>query len=188
MTACADIAVAILAAGQAKRFGSDKLMAPIHNIPMGLHVAQKVTEIGFGWRFAICAINAPIAERYAAMGLKIISNAEPELGQSRSLHLAVLEAQSTPATALLVVLADMPFVTRAHLDAIAADVAITASTDGKATMPPALFPRAIWPQLLAATGDGGARDLLRGANLVKADVSELLDIDVVADLHTPRVL
>lgn len=185
---CADIAVAILAAGRARRFGSDKLMVPVSTAPLGLHIAHSLGAMGFGWRFAICQAGAPLAGLYADLDFTVIENENSDRGQSHSLHLAVGEAQSTPAAALLVVLADMPFVTQGHLKAIAATGRLTASTDGTARMPPILFPRALWPELLVAKGDSGARHLLRDAHLVQAPATELHDIDVVADLPRPRLI
>jgi molybdenum cofactor cytidylyltransferase len=185
---CADIAVAILAAGRARRFGSDKLMEPVNNVPLGLHIAHSLGAMGFGWRFAICGAGGLLAGLYADLDFTVIDNENPDWGQSQSLYLAVGAAQSTPAAALLIVLADMPFVTQGHLKAIAATGRLTASTDGAARMPPILFPRALWPELLAAKGDSGARHLLRDAHLVQAPVLELHDIDVVEDLPRPRLI
>ncbi|MBL0923827.1 MAG: nucleotidyltransferase family protein [Sphingomonadaceae bacterium] len=184
--ACAEIAVALLAAGRARRFGSDKLMVSFQDMPLGLQIAHRACALECGWRFAICSSDAPITPYYAALGFAVIANDEPDRGQAHSLHFAVRAAQTTTASALLVLLADMPFVTQDHLRAIVATGGLAASTDGKATMPPALFPRDMWPALLTATGDSGARHLLRDARLIEASASELRDIDVVADLPRPR--
>ncbi len=183
---CADIAVTVLAAGQARRFGSDKLMAPLDGLPLGLHIARTLTPMGFGWRFAVCQTGASLAQHFAAIGFAVIDNAASEQGQAASLHLAVRVAERTPARALLVTLADMPFVTRAHLASVAAGKGLTASSFGNSPMPPALFPRSYWPMLLATDGDSGARALLRDADLVTAPSDELRDIDVVDDLPRPQ--
>jgi molybdenum cofactor cytidylyltransferase len=185
MTGCADIAVAVLAAGQAKRFGSDKLMAELDGAPLGLHIGQTLAPMEFGWRFAVCGEGSPVGQHYAALGFAVIENAAPESGQAGSLHLAVKAADRTPASALLVVLADMPFVTARHIARIAASKGLTASHDGNAPMPPALFARSFWPELLATEGDAGARRLLGGAKIVMAPPKELHDIDLPADLPRP---
>jgi molybdenum cofactor cytidylyltransferase len=184
---CGKIAVAVLAAGEAKRFGSDKLMAPINGVPLGLRIAKTLARMGFGWRFAICQTTAALAQHYSALGFAVIDNIAPQLGQAYSLHLAVHAAERTTAKALLVTLADMPFVTRSHLAAVAASEGLTASSSGNIAMPPALFPRALWPMLLATEGDTGARALLSKARLVVAAEDELRDIDVAADLPRPHV-
>lgn len=184
MSAYADIAVAVLAAGQGTRFGADKLIADLGGRPVGLRVAETLKELPFGWRFAVCSKSAALLQHFSSLGFSTIENAAPEKGQSHSLHLAVRAAEGTDATALLMVLADMPFVSNSHIvKLLCAGERIAASTAGHHPMPPALFSRDVWPQLLATTGDAGARDLLRDAMLVHAPVSELRDIDVAADLR-----
>lgn len=183
---CADIAVAVLAAGRATRFGSDKLIAPLNGMPMGAHIAHTLAPMGFGWRFAVCASDAPIGAQYAAMGFDIIENSTPESGQAHSLHLALAAAERTGAAALLIVLADMPFVTSEHIARVAAQNSLAASHNGSISMPPALFPRDCWAALLATSGDRGATALLREARLVAARPEELRDIDLPADLPRPQ--
>lgn len=180
------IAVAVLAAGEGKRFGSDKMMADLGGAPMGLHIAQTLGGMPFGWRFAVCSKGAALMQHFSGLGFQISENAAPEMGQSHSLHLAVRAAQATPAKALLILLADMPFVSAEHIAVIVAQNGLAASTDGEKPMPPALFPRTTWPDLLATSGDSGARSLLGTAKLVAAPPRELRDIDLPADLRETR--
>ena len=184
----ADIAVAVLAAGRGVRFGSDKLMTDLDGRPMGLHIAQTLEQMGFGWRLAVCGNGAASMQHFSAAGFQIFTNSTPETGQAHSLHLAVKAAQATEAKALLVVLADMPFVSAKHIAALVAayDGNIVASTNGTAPMPPAIFPRDTWPMLLATTGDAGARGLLKNARLIAAPSAELRDIDTPADLSASK--
>jgi molybdenum cofactor cytidylyltransferase len=188
MMAYADIAVALLAAGQSVRFGSDKLLAEIDGEPLGLKVANTLMNLGFGYHFAVCRSDGDLAAYYARLGFMVITNDEPEIGQAHSLHLAVEKAIVTEAKALLVILADMPFVPTAHFMALVAayEGSITASTNGQTPMPPAIFPRDNWRDLLATSGDAGARGLLANAKLVAASCEELRDIDVGADLLRPQ--
>jgi len=180
-----DVAVALLAAGQGRRFGSDKLLAPIDGVPMGLHIARTLDAFDFAARFVVCAAGSPLAAEFQQLGFSTLINENPHNGQASSLHIAIRAAENTDAQALLVVLADMPFVTPAHIQSIINCGRLAASHDGSAAMPPALFPRASWPSLSAAQGDAGGRALLSTATLVPAPPSELRDIDVVADLPTP---
>lgn len=182
-----DIAVIVLAAGQGRRFGSDKLMADLDGCPMGLHVAKLLAEMPFGWRLAVCSKATALSQRFSKLGFATIENTASDLGQSHSLHLAVEAAQATEARAILMVLADMPFVTKSHIEQLlAAGEGIVASTSGHHPMPPALFPREFWPRLMETTGDAGARDLLCDATLIHAAVSELRDIDLADDLRETR--
>jgi molybdenum cofactor cytidylyltransferase len=181
-----NIAAVVLAAGQARRFGSDKLMAPLDGIPMGLHIARTIAKMDFGWRFAVCITGAALMQHFSALGFATIENDAPDMGQAHSLHLAIRAAEQTQATALLVTLADMPFVATAHIDAVLAGEPFAASSSGATAMPPALFPRDMWPRLLATSGDAGARALLDGATLVAALPAILRDIDTPADLPASK--
>lgn len=178
----ASIAVAVLAAGQGGRFGSDKLMADLDGIPLGIRVARTIAQMSFGWRFAVCAKGAALVQHFADARFQTLENDAPERGQSHSLQIAVRAAEATDARALLILLADMPFVSAKHVAAVADHDDLTASTDGQKPMPPALFPRSFWPDLLQTSGDAGARVLLTNANLVTAPAHQLRDIDVVADM------
>ena len=184
MTAYADIAVALLAAGRGVRFGSDKLLAEFEGEPLGLKAARTLIDLPFACHIAVCRSDSELAGYYENLGFHIVANGEPERGQAHSLHLAVEAATATKARALLVTLADMPSVTPAHLAAmiVAYDGTTTASTNGRAPMPPSIFPRETWPELLATSGDVGARALLKAANHVAAPEGELRDIDTPADL------
>jgi molybdenum cofactor cytidylyltransferase len=188
MTAYDNIAVAVLAAGCGVRFGSDKLMADLDGMPLASHIARTLGEMAFGWRLAVCGNGAPPIQHFLAAGFQILTNSTPETGQAHSLHLAVKAAQATEAKALLVVLADMPFVSAKHIAALVAayEGDIVASTNGTTPMPPAIFPRDTWPMLLATTGDAGARGLLENARLIAAPSAELRDIDTPADLSASK--
>lgn len=188
MTAYADIAVALLAAGRGLRFGSDKLLAEIEGEPLGLRPARTLIGLTFASHIAVCRHESELAGHYKIFGFDVVSNDRPEKGQAHSLHLAVKAAMLSEAKALLVALADMPFVSATHLTALVAgyDGAITASTNGGTPMPPAIFPRDVWPDLLATSGDAGARDLLKAAKLVAAPEGELHDIDTSADLPASK--
>jgi molybdenum cofactor cytidylyltransferase len=182
---CADIALIVLAAGLGSRFGADKLSVPLNGLPVGLHIAHTSNSIDFGWRFAICSPASPLTPRYVDYGFTVIDNANPEAGQAHSLHLAIRAAEDTDAKALLVTLADMPFVTEGLLRKIAAFPTMAASYNGRNAMPPVLFPRTHWAALLNMQGDAGGRSLLHAAQKVEASVAELRDIDVPDDLVRP---
>lgn len=188
MTAYADIAVVLLAAGQGARFGSDKLLAKIEGEAMGLKAARTLAAISCGYYFVVSRPGSNLIDQYSNLGFRVIPNDGPEEGQARSLHLAVKAAMETDAKALLIALADMPFVSTAHLAALASacDGQIIASSDGQYSMPPAIFPRATWPELLSTSGDSGARALLKGARVVSACPVELRDIDTQADLSASK--
>ena len=182
------VAIIVLAAGHARRFGSDKLMADLEGAPMGVRAARNLVGIPAAAHFAVCQPDAAIAPHYAALGYTLVENPNADLGLSASLHLAVAAAAQIKAQALLIALADMPFIGAAHIGALiaACDGEIIASSDGAQAMPPAIFPRANWPLLLETQGDAGARHILSQARSLAAPIGSLHDIDTPDDLSASK--
>ena len=171
------VALLLLAAGLSRRFGDrDKLTADLNGVPLGLHAANALCALPFAARIAVVGNNAPDFD-----GFETVHNDSPEAGMSRSLALGVAAARIHEPTAVLVLLADMPFVSAAHIRNLLAagdgPAAIVASSAGGAPMPPALFGADHFDTLEAQRGDKGARDLLRAATVVTAPPHELTDID-----------
>jgi molybdenum cofactor cytidylyltransferase len=185
MTASVKITAVLLAAGLGTRFGGNKLEALLAGQMLGLHAARTLADLGSARLLAVCnPDSAALIGELEALGFTILRNHQPEAGLSRSLRLAVEEARD--ADALLIALADMPFVTGTHLatvvDAYDGSRAV-ASSSGAQLMPPALFPRALFAALQTADGDAGARDLLRAGLAVPGDPAMLADIDTRADIE-----
>jgi molybdenum cofactor cytidylyltransferase len=164
------------------------LMADLEGAPMGVRAARNLVGIPAAAHFAVCQPDAAIAPHYAALGYTLVENPNADLGLSASLHLAVAAAAKIKAQALLIALADMPFIGAAHIGALiaACDGEIIASSDGAQAMPPAIFPRANWPLLLETQGDAGARHILSQARSLAAPIGSLHDIDTPDDLSASK--
>ncbi len=174
------MAVVVLAAGRASRFGSAKLLAPLHGRPVIEHVAQSLACIPFAYR--LCVATQGGAE-LAHFGFDMIE-VEQGLPQSASLAAGIMAAQRLGAESAMVVLGDMPLVPPSHLAALisAFDGEIVASSTGQDAMPPAIFGKRHFAGLAAIEGDSGARELLKQAPLVLTSPHDLLDIDTPDDL------
>lgn len=187
MTAPETVVALVLAAGRARRFGGDKLLAPFAGKPVGAHVADTLTELDVAARLAVCPAGDPArAALFRTRGFEIVWNDDPDQGMGRSLALGAAQAETLRASALLVCLADMPLVTTAHLTQILAagrDGGIVATEVAGVRMPPALFPRGRFAELMTLEGDRGARALLADAVAVVADAAMVRDIDTRADLE-----
>ncbi|WBH17708.1 nucleotidyltransferase family protein [Sphingomonas radiodurans] len=182
MIAAEDVALVLLAAGKSTRFGDSKLDALLGDQPLGLHAAITFAAIPFARRIAVtgrCQLD------YSAHGYAVVTNDDPVGDMASSLRLGI--AAAGDAAAVLVMLADMPRVTAAHvgqmLEAADGPDAIVASSDGGVPRPPALFGRAWFATLATITGDHGARDLIRSGKQVAAQPGELVDIDTPEDLQ-----
>lgn len=180
----------LLAAGRSMRFGDeDKLAADFLGQPLAMHVVTALEEAAFLGRVAI---TSGTSLDFAARGYRVIANPSPETGLSGSVRLGVAAAQAVGAAAMLVVLADMPRVTLAHvlrlLDACDGEDAVVASSDGSRACPPAVFAAARFAALAEATGDEGGRAMIRAGIHIITSPEELIDIDTPEDLARLRGL
>jgi molybdenum cofactor cytidylyltransferase len=184
------VALVLLAAGRSRRFNDgDKLAEPFLDKPLAYHVVTALERVPFCARIAVVS---DTRLDFAALGYDVIENPDPSLGQARSLCFGVSRAKELGCEAVLVALADMPRVTAAHIrrmmDAADGPATIVASSDGVNPMPPALFGKDMFPELLELEGDQGARDLIRRGHHVIAPPAELVDIDTQDDLRDLRAL
>ena len=181
------VAAILLAAGRSLRFGTaDKLFATIDGEPLLVHAARRLVEMKPARLIAVCSdARSAAASLLTPLGFEIAVNPNPERGLSSSLACGIERARE--AEAALICLADMPFVTLRHLQALLArfdpvDAPLVASAREGIAMPPALFARSLFDKLAQAEGDRGGRTLLRSASLIEAPASELADIDLPKDL------
>jgi molybdenum cofactor cytidylyltransferase len=189
MMDCGNIALAILAAGRGVRFGGRKLEAMIDGVMIGTMTAARLSGSDFGARFVVAdPTHAALIDQFSALGFATIANDQPDVGLSRSVSLAAQAALATNADGLLICLADMPNIPVAHItamvDAFGDTQRVIASSVQGIAMPPALFPRALWPRLAALSGGDGAKPLLADAMLIAADAWSMADVDTVEDLAT----
>lgn len=178
------VAALLLAAGRSTRFGRDKLAASLHGLPLGLHAARTLLELPFAAHIVVTRPSGPCWP-----GFETIENGRPEKGMAHSIGLGLRAARDAGAEAVVIALADMPFVPPEHFRRLlslcrGAD-ALVASSDGARRSPPALFGSRWFAALENLTGDRGARDLLDQAEAVLTDPRSLADIDRPEDIPIP---
>ena len=177
MAARPSVALALLAAGRSSRFGrEDKLAAAFRGKPLWRHAAQTLRTLPLAHRWLI--VRQP--GQFIAEGYTGIVNTHADQGIGASVALAAALAQEAGADALLIALADMPLVPASHfarlVEAAGPDT-LLASHNGSAPSPPALFGREHFAGLQKASGDKGARALLRAAGILRCDPALMIDID-----------
>ncbi len=185
--------LALLAAGQSSRFGDrDKLSAPLGDNMLGLHAAATAAALPFAGKLVIGSPAHDCAAHWRSLGYRIIANEDAAQGQASSVRLAAAQAIASGASALCILLADMPFVTRDHIgrltSAFEQSGSVVASTRNGQAMPPAIFPVGALAKLLTLEGDSGARTLLADAELVPGRDPLLIDIDTQEDLAQARLI
>jgi len=186
----------LLAAGSAKRFGSDKLLHPLrHGVPIAVQAARHLRkEIP-----NVVAALRPGAEQLAGLlraeGCEVTLCTNADEGMGASLACAVRAAG--PADGYLVALADMPFVQPSSVaalrDALVSGARIAAPYFRTRRGHPVAISGTFFDRLIELGGDEGARKILAAheAELVKVPVGDpgvIRDIDQPGDLAPPIVV
>ena len=179
----------IMAAGSSSRFGANKLLQEFRGKPLFRWALEAVPENLFCRVHVVTGYDA-VAEAARTLGFSVICNRQPELGVSRTIRLG-LEGL-TDCDGVMFLTADQPLLSQETPQKLAAAFAqqpgIWAAANHGSRGNPCLFPRDLFPELLALTGDtGGARvikahpDLL---HLVEVPAEELADCDTAEALRT----
>jgi len=177
--------VALLAAGESRRFGmADKRVVPLAGRPL-LHWAAAAGRAVPAAQHILVA-GCDLAPSLLPAGYDHLINADAGEGLAASLRLAAHHACAENAGALMILLGDMPLVTADHLVQLLAlfhpaRPVFSRPPDGP-PQPPALFPPACFPLLEALSGDSGARSLAADALIAPATAESLIDIDTPEDL------
>ena len=193
----ANIRGIFLAAGSAKRFGSNKLLhalpagSPHAGVPIALAAARNFIEA----LPESIAVLRPRAQklgkilRDAGCNTVVCKNAAEGMGTS----LAAGVGAAADADGWVIALADMPFIrpdtVRAVADALRNGAAIAAPAYRGERGHPVGFARRYFDELVALKGDEGARELLArhrdSVTLIEGDDPGVLrDIDRPSDLTT----
>ncbi len=161
------IPIILLAAGASSRMGgADKLMRPIEGEPLLRRTARRA--LGAGPVYV--ALPPEPHPRYAALsGLDVCIIPVPDAAEGMNASLRRSVAALPPsAPAAMILLADLPDITRDDLNKVMQVVDLKydnliwrgATETGKPGHP-VVFSRALFPELLALTGDAGAQSVAR---------------------------
>ena len=180
----------ILAAGEGRRFGSPKQLAPLHGRPLLEHALLAMAGArSIGAVVVVLGAHAQaIREAVELHGAQAVLATDWADGQSASLRAGVA-ALAERVEAITITLGDQPGMTAAAIDAVAAardrgSLAVRATWAGRPGHP-VLLERALFAKVGELRGDEGARSLLDHARvrLVACDgLGEDADIDTPAQL------
>ena len=179
----------LLAAGKSERFGSNKLLASFGGRPLVCRVLEAMRTVPAA-RLCVVTGSDEIVALARKYGFDVIRNDSPQLGQSHSIRLGIRAMQDMDAVLLLV--GDQPMLTGASLSRLVqvfaeSDKGIACLRDETHMGNPAVFAAKYVPELLALSGDRGAKGILR------AHEQDLLIVDCMypgelADADTPQAL
>ncbi len=172
-------AAIILAAGEARRFGTQKLLAPLSGRSLLQHLIDAANASSLADVLLVVGADADALLAALRLGrVRVTRNADYASGQASSLQAGLRALGDVDAA--LVLLGDVPGVTAALLEALLAKQratgapAVLSRWAGK-RMPPALLHRDLWPAAHALRGDVGMREVLAGRD-------DLADVEVTGAL------
>ena len=191
--------VAVLAGGASRRFGAPKLLVPFAGATLLDRALATATGSAADCAAVVTgAYHREMSEHLEGADLsgapcRIVRNRQWEAGQATSVHAAVRFARAEGASALLVMVADQPRVTAAHLNALlweydqgSAQAYLSATDHGHGN--PCIFDESLFDDLLALEGDEGARALFRTRRDVAARHVHFDDPYLFEDVDTPADL
>jgi molybdenum cofactor cytidylyltransferase len=180
----------ILAAGEARRYGAQKLLAQLDGRPLLQHVidaanASCLEDIAL-------VVGASADDLLAQLDLgrtRPIRNPDPARGLASSLQIA-LRSLEERLHAAVVLLGDVPGVTTALIDEVVARgretraLAVVSVWRGRRS-PPVILHKSLWAAAFALQGDVGMREVLKDQDVVEFVVTDALgsldDIDTPGD-------
>jgi molybdenum cofactor cytidylyltransferase len=179
----------VLAAGAGRRFGGDKMLAPVDGVPMIRLAATAYAEL-CGRVTVVIGDDARLREALDGIPAGIVVNAGASEGIASSIRAGV--RANAAERAVMIALGDEPRVDR---ELVATVMRTWFSTLAPIVVPryngepghPVLFTEAVYPALLALTGDRGAKGVIErhGGGVVAVDVAgpRPVDVDTTNDLE-----
>lgn len=181
MSGTPKIAVIVLAAGKSRRFGAaDKLLSFYNQKPLAAHLAASLCGLPYSFGVVV-ARNPSVARLFRQTRLQPLFPQNTS-SQSHTLKAGLAYAEKRGASHILLVLGDMPNISRAHLKKIISKVSYQPRIfyNGSTVLPPALIPRALFGKLRQLHGDSGAGRILRshyGTTKIPLSKKDSLDVD-----------
>lgn len=192
--AYSSIVCVVLAAGGSRRLGRPKQLLLYRGVPLVRHVASQVLKMPFAASAIVLgAAQRAVDEALGALTIERLANPGWSAGLASSVRVAAGWAAARGAAALVLVLADQPFLDAAHLERLVgawgADAPVVASEYGSLRALPALFDASRFRALGALEGDRGAARILRDdPAVVRIPWPEgLVDVDTEEDARALRV-
>ena len=185
----------VLAAGAGQRFGSDKRRAQLADGNSLLRATILRAQEAFSDVRVVITAEDDAQALAIPSGVQLVRTAHAKQGMGSSLAAGIQSLANTQATAVAVLLGDMPWISVATLQQLRAQAdaehIVVAYCEGQRGHP-VLFGRRFWPQLMQLHGENGAKGLIAShAQQVIAvtltDSGILRDVDTPADLSHPPI-
>ena len=175
------IGCVVLAAGNARRFGSNKLQAQVDGESL---IRRALDTVPSGLVTVVVSQYPEILSLAGEYGFEAVLNDQPDLGLSRSVRLGL--EQLTDCGGVLFLVADQPWLKRDSAEALAAlwaqhPAKIAAMAHGGVRGNPCLFPACFFPEMRALREDHGGSTVIRRHEdvllLYDVPARQLTDVD-----------
>lgn len=199
------VTAVLLAAGSSRRFGGDnKLLEEIDGETLVARVAEALLASKVGAVLVVTPTDPAAISRALARSishhsgrLSMVPNADASRGIASSIATGIA-AVPAGASGAMIVPADMPGLTAAVCDALLSafvasghEALVHAMTTDHRQRNPVIWPRRLFPRLLALEGDVGGKSVIGAERQARPETvvgvvfeaaSAFLDVDVPADL------
>lgn len=179
----------VMAAGNARRFGDNKLAAKVRGKTLIERALDAIPQEGFS-RVVVVTQYAEVEALAVERGFTVIWNRHPDWGISHTISLGT-EGLQKDCDAICYMVSDQPLLRRESIAGALAffrensDHIVGLSHDGKRGNP-CIFPRKFYGELIALREDHGGNTVIRAHEdallLYEVDKQELTDVD------TPQAL
>ncbi|WP_282043318.1 nucleotidyltransferase family protein [Winogradskyella flava] len=186
------IAILILAAGSSSRMGVAKQLLPVGDktllgISIENAINSKISDI-----YCVLGANAEVIQaNLNHYNIQFIINSEYKTGLSSSIKKGIRHLQSRHYDAILMILADQPFVDAFILNKMINSHKnepnkIVASSYGENLGIPVVIPKLYYSEFLKIKGDNGAKSFLNKnkSEIIRFKNENLIDIDTEDDYET----
>jgi molybdenum cofactor cytidylyltransferase len=186
-----NISIVILAAGSSSRLGFPKQLLKLNDRSFIVHAVQEASKVSDHIVVVLGANEDALRRELIEYPVRISSNPEWQDGMSSSIHIGLKTVLSEfPATqAVILMVCDQPYVNAELLREMITDYGnsgkpIVACAYKEVAGTPSLFDKKLFPELLALSGQSGARSVIsKNKDLVSTVPFPLgyLDIDTKED-------
>jgi molybdenum cofactor cytidylyltransferase len=188
------VSAIVLAAGASTRMGRNKLLLDVGGEPLVRRAVRAAIEGGVD-EVVVVLGHEEDRVRAELRGLDCVPVVNPDHAEGAGTSVRTGVRQTAGADALMVVLADMPFVTAGMIATLveryrATRAPLVVSHYGDVQAPPTLYDRALFDELLAIPGERCAKQVVKRhqarAEVVSWPAAALRDIDLPADYDDVR--
>lgn len=190
MTETLRVAAVVLAAGSSRRMGMNKLLLAVDGEPLVRRAVSRCLAAGFDRVVVVVGHEAErVRAALDALPCDLVENPDYARGVGTSIRAGV-RSVAEAVDAVVIVLADMPYVTTDMLRTVAAWYRATrppvvVSEYGGVQAPPTLYDRALFGRLMAIPDDSGGKAVAAQPGALRVAVafpeSARRDLDVPAD-------